>query len=217
MPDLNKILGKLSEQSSPFGDAAQAAMEKSQVLQGCVALKPRTLPATGPDAQNLLTLNQLKDIAVTIAVGIRRPPGPQDTERYALEEAQMEIVERLVEFFDAFLPVCLPNYSVLNRREDLGRNVQADRAVSYACHPQVIQLMANVWARWRLDRDRDPGEITGMIGSIYLRAADPENTLEKEWKTLAKGPKKGFQNSRHESWEKTTALLLQQAEAQQAE
>ena len=208
MQQWNKVVGKLSDKADPFGDAAKAAMEKSQVLQGCVALKPRTLPQKGGEAANLLTLQQLKDTAVTITIGIRRAPKQSDKEQCELDQTQQQLQERLVEFFDIFLPSCLPNYRVLSRRDGLGQNIQADRTVSYACHPQVIRLMANAWARWTFDQQQEPERIAGPIGSLYLRTADPDNVLEKDWNIIKSGTNKRFQEPRHESWEKATAEIL---------
>ena len=211
MPGLSQITGKMSEKSDAFGDAALAALEQSQILHDCVAMKDKRLPEKGEEASNLLTLDQLREIAVTIMTGIRRNPRISDKEQCGQEETQQELRERLVEFFDIFLPACLPNYQVLNRREGLGRNVQTDRAVNYACHPQVMRLMANAWARWRFDRNQKPERLAGVIGGIYLRMADPDNVLERDWKTVTDGTNKRFQNLRHESWEKATTEILRLA------
>ena len=202
------------DQSDPFGKVAKEAMERSQVLQEHVTWKSRNLPQRGEDALKLLTLNQLKEIATTIRVGIRRSPTAAQREQCWEPDTQQELLERTVSFFDAFLPGCQPNYRVLDNPGELAKDIRGDRNVSYACHPQVIRLMANAWARWRFDRGMDPEPLQAVIGALNLRSADHENVLQQDWQVLARrGTSMRFQGLRHESWEKATTEILRLAGA----
>ena len=132
----------------------------------------------GENAPKLLTLNQLKGIA------IRRTPKPADRDDQRWEaDTQQELQERLVEFFDTFLP----SYQVLDKPREIEKNIRRDRNVSYACHPQVLRLMANTWARWRFDRQMGPDTLAAAIGEFNLRTADPENLPYQDWEIIAQG------------------------------
>ena len=194
------------DQSDPFGKVAKEAMDRSQTLQEHVTWKVRTLPQRGDEAVRLLTLNNLKEIVTTIRIGIRRGPKAADREQCWEPDTQHELLERLVEFFDEFLPSCQPNYSVLDNPKELTRNIRGDRNVSYACYPSVMRLMANAWARWRFDRGIEPAPLAAAVGTINLRIADPENFIREQ--ELITGRSLRFQGLRHEHWEKATSEIL---------
>ena len=194
------------DQSDPFGKAAKEVMDRSAVLIDHVTWKVNTLPQRGEDATRLLTLNQLKEIGTTIQLGVHRAPKPADRDQCWEPDSQQALQERLTEFFDQFLPTCLPNYSVMDNAKELNKNIRGDRNVSYACHPQVLRLMANAWARWRFDRQREPAELAAAIGALNLRMADPENTI-RQWELVTVRNNK-FQGIRHENWEKATTEIM---------
>ncbi len=200
------------DESDPFNKAAKAAMDQSALLRDSVTWKTTNLPGKGEDSSKLLTLNQIKQIAATVRIGIRRAPKPADREACREKKVQQELQDNLVEFFDRFLPECLPNYQALSNLELLDRNIKTDRNVSYACHFPVMRLAANVWARWKLDRKQDPENLAPVIGKLDLRSADPDNALEKELGVMT-GTKK-FQKARDKSWEEATAGILQKAAAE---
>ena len=193
------------DESDPFGKAAKAVMESSATLQGKVTWKSNTIPERGGDKAMLLTLKQLKDIAATIRVGVKRNPAKKDRELCWREDIQTALQGNLIEFFDEFLPECLPNY------RNLTGDVLADRNVSYALHPPVIRLMANAWARWKLDRQKNTKELIPVIGNINIRTADPGNALENELAVMY-GSRKKFRPARHDSWEAATNTILDMVE-----
>ena len=203
------------DQSDPFGKAAKGVMDLSQTLQENVTWKSKSIPPRGEDAAKLLTLNQLKEIATTIRIGIRRTPRPADREQCWDHDTQQELQEQMVEFFDTFLPSCQPNYKVLDNQKELTKNIRGDRTVSYACNPPVMRLMANAWARWRFDRKMEPDALAGVIGKLNLRAADPENVLYHDWEIITKDRNSSkFVGVRHENWEKATTEILRLAGTQ---
>ena len=199
------------DQSDPFGKAAKAVMDRSTVLMDHVTWKVKTLPQRGEDVTKLLTLNNLKEIATTIRVGIRRAPRPADRDQCWETDSQNELQDRLVEFLDSFLPSCQPNYRVLDNPKELDKNIRGDRNVSYACNPQVMRLMANAWARWRFDRKMEPEALAAAIGNLNLRTADPENVIYQGWELITRGRSARFQGIRHENWEKATTEILRLA------
>ena len=201
------------DQSDPFGKAAKGVMDLSQTLQENVTWKSKSIPPRGEDAAKLLTLNQLKEIATTIRIGIRRTPKHSDRDQCWETETQQELQDQLVEFFDSFLPSCQPNYKVLDNQKELTKNIRGDRNVSYACNPSVMRLMANAWARWRFDRKMEPEALASTIGTLNLRAADPENILYQDWEIITKGRNSKFVGVRHENWEKATMEILRLAGA----
>ena len=202
------------DQSDPFGKAAKDVMDMSQTLQENVTWKSKSIPPRGEDATKLLTLNQLKEIATTIRIGIRRTPKPADRDQRWDPDTQQELQEQLMEFFDSFLPSCQPNYKVLDNRKELTKNIRGDRTVSHACNPQVMRLMANAWARWRFNRKIEPEALASAIGTLNLRAADPENILYQDWEIITRGRNSKFVGVRHENWEKATMEILKLAGAQ---
>ena len=205
------------DQSDPFGKAAKEVMDRSRILDGHVTWKARSLPQRGEDAAKLLTLNQLREIATTIRIGIRRTPRPADRDQCWEADTQQELQERLVEFFDTFLPSCQPNYRVLDEPREIEKNIRGDRNVSYACHPQVLRLMANAWARWRFDRQMGPDALAATIGEFNLRTADPENLPRRDWEIITPGRNTKFQGIRHENWEKATTEILKLTEGRTEE
>ena len=198
------------DQSDPFGKAAKEVMDRSQVLTDHITWKVRSLPQRGTEANNFLTLNNLKETATTIRIGIRRTPRPADREQCWDPDTQQELQERLMQFFDTFLPECQPNYRVLENLKELDKNVRGDRNVSYACHPQIIRLMANAWARWIFDRKMEAKPLAEVIGTLNLRMADPENFIQKQ-ELITTGRNAKMVGIRHENWEKVTTEILRMA------
>ena len=97
---------------------------------------------------------------------------------------------------------------MLDKPREIEKNIRGDRNVSYACHPQVLRLMANAWARWRFDRQMGPDALAAAIGAFNLRTADPENVLYQDWEIIVRGRNAKFQGIRHENWEKATTEIL---------
>ena len=75
------------------------------------------------------------------------------------------------------------------------------------------RLIANAWARWTKDYEREPEKLAGDIGQLKLKRADPLNDLETSFGVIS-GEKKKFQGIRHKSWEDATALIVRAAQEQ---
>ena len=196
------------DESDPFGKAAKAAMEDSRVLDGNVTYKVKTVP---PRDREFLSLNNLKEIAITIQLGIRRAPRAEDRAACWERETQEALQKKLLEFFDDFLPSCKPNYEILSDPTGIKPKILQERSISHTCHPLVVRLIANAWARWTTDYEREPEKLARYIGQLKLKRADPLNDLEDSFGVVA-GDKKKFQGIRHKSWEDATALIIRTAQ-----
>ena len=194
------------DESDPFNKAAKAAMDRSTTLESLITYKVRTVP---PKDRDFLSLNNLKDIATTIQLGIRRPAKAEDREACWQQENQSALQQRLVEFFDAFLPSCQPNYQILTDRATFRQKILAERSVSYALYPQVVRLMANAWARWT-DSGRQPEPLANCIGSLKMRRADPQNDAENSLQ-IVKAVNKKFQGTRDKIWDEATTFITNTA------
>ncbi len=199
------------DESDPFGKAAKAAMETSVVLQDNVTYKVRSVP---PRDRDLMSLSNLKDIVTTIQLGIARTPKAEDRTACWGPEVQEVLQQKLLEFFDEFLPECKPNYEILSKPGQIRNEILRGRSISYALQPPVIRLMANCWARWTHDRGKDPEDLTRHIGQMKMKRADPLNELEHELGVII-GERKKFQGIRDKSWESATTAIIKAAQERQ--
>ena len=197
------------DESDPFGKAAKIAMEDSKVLQGNVTYEKKTL---GPKDRQLLTLSTLKDIATTIQLGTRRAAKAEDKSACWEQNVQDNLQKNLAEFFDDFLPGCGTNYEILKNPKDLQTNTIRDKSTSFALHPVIIRLIANVWARWTIDHQEDPKDLADCVANLKLRRADPLNDIEETLKLATKAKAK-FPGLRDKAWEEATIHLIQEAKA----
>ena len=204
------------DESDPFGKVAKNAMEKSAVLMNRVTWKSKSVPPQGPESKKLLSLNSLKEIVTTVRIEVRQTPKPRDREACWQADTQQALLDHTVEFFDVFLPACQPNYEILDNLPELEKKILSERSMSYALDPPVIRLVANSWARWKLDRKSEPAELTKPIGQLNFRRADPGNDLEREFKVTS-GPKNKFEGLRKECWETATTEIMRRASEQAAE
>ena len=198
------------DESDPFSKAAKAVMEDSRILDGNVTYKVKTVP---PKDREFLSLNNLKEMAITIQLGIRRTPRAEDRTACWETETQEALQKNLLEFFDDFLPSCRPNYEILSEPAGIRSKILQERSISHACHPLVIRLIANAWARWTKEYEREPEKLASYIGQLKLKRADPLNDLEDSFGVIT-GDKKKFQGIRHKSWEDATILITRAAQEQ---
>ena len=195
------------DESDPFGKAAKAVMEDSRTLNGNVTYRVKTVP---PRGRELMSLSNLKEIAVTIQLGIRTPRA-EDTAAAWEEENQLNLQNRLVEFFDEFLPACTPDYGFLSDPGQIKNKILSERSNSYASNPMIIRLMANAWARWTIDHRRKPEGLARYMGNIRMNRADPTNDLEEKLEVIT-GDKKRPLGLRDRQWEKATADIIREAQ-----
>ena len=195
------------DESNPFGKAAKVAMEDSKTLNGNVTYSVRTVP---PRGRELISLSNLKEIATTIQLGIRSPRA-EDIAAAWEEENQLNLQNRLIEFFDEFLPACTPNYGFLANPNQIRDKILSERSNSHAGNPLIIRLVANAWARWTVDHKREPERLARHIGTIKMNRADPTNDLEEKLEVIT-GDRKKPLGLRDRKWEKATADIIREAQ-----
>ncbi len=179
--------------SDPFGNVAKEAMECSAVLTGRVTWKSPSVPVKGEESYKLLSLKDLKEIVSAIRIGVGRAPTLEQKEVCRQKEVRDGLLALTCEFFDEFLPGCLPNYPVLDNLSGFRGKVKGERVVSYCLAPEFLRLSANAWARYKLDRKEDTGKLMPVIGTLNLRQADPNNELEGSLAVLTGGARRGKQ------------------------
>ena len=164
------------DNDSPFVRAAKLSGDNSAVLKGRVRVGRRALRHDDPE---LITLGGLKQIAVTIALGIQRAATSRNQTPYETESRQKELSERMQGFFDRFLPMCRPNYDLIAETEGFGATIRSHRYDSCAYDTPALNLFANVWARW-LEAGRDESTLAQCIGRLNLNKSAPQNWLSKQ-------------------------------------
>ena len=191
------------DESDPFGKAAKVAMEESKLLEERVTYERKTLK---PNDNDFMTLNNLKDIAITIQLGIRRSPKAEDRTACWQPEIQEALQKKLVDFFDDFLPTCGPEYELLARPAELRSKILNHKSISYAMNPQVIRLIANVWAR-QAEAHQPLEELATHIAGLNFKRADPLNQIDNEFHLT--NHKKRFKGIRDQAWETATTRIIQ--------
>ena len=195
------------DNSDPYSKAAKMAMQQSAVLADRVLYTAASLPTRGPNSRKILSLRNLKDLAAIIHVGITKAPRAADRDAAWLPETQDNLLESLTQFFDTFLPSCVPNYSVLNEAQSLETKIASHRSQNWGLHPQTLRLFANCWARWTNDRRQDQSTLAPVIGNLNLQPADPGNDMQNSL-ALISGPRLRFDKTRSPAWETATKTIL---------
>ena len=201
------------DESDPFGKAAKAAMNDSTSLKGQVSYEKNSLKR---NERNFMTLNNLKGIATTMQLGIRRRPTAGDHEAYKDPATQAKLQARLIQFFDDFLPSCQPNYELLTRIADFKKDILFDRSNSYAMNSPIMRLIANTWAQGT-NRNIEPERLAQIIGNLNMRRADPMNDLENKLGVIKDNHKPNpFHPFTGPEWEEATKTLITEAQEQNA-
>ena len=200
------------DNSDPYSKAAKTAMERSQVLSERVVYTASSVPRSGPDSRKLLSLRNLKDLTATMDIGPARAPRAADRDRAWEPAKQEKLVADLVEFFDVFLPSCIPNYAIMDSPHELTGRINGHRGQSWALQPETLRLMANCWARWTNDRRRHGAELAPVIGTLNLQMADAGNDMQNSLAVVT-GPRMRFARTRDEAWQNATRHILSLAEA----
>ena len=197
------------DNSDPYNQAAKAAMDNSTILKDRVNWHTRTVSTKSSD---LMSLANLKEIATTINLGVTRSPKPIDRKVITQQENQKKLQDRLVEFFDNFLPTCQPNYGFLAQSQNPKTDILMSKQASHALNPLIIRLFANAWARWTDDPNhQQPITLSDHIGSLNLNLASPENDVETTLQLT--NEKRKLQGLRHKSWNDATLNILKAARA----
>ena len=195
------------DNSDPYSKAAKSAMESSAVLTGRVLYTAATLPQRGQGSRNLLTLRNLKELTAVIHLGITQAPRASDREVAWQHDTQEHLTRSLVHFFDTFLPSCQPNYSALDDMTTLDTRIAAHRSQSWALHVNTIRLIANCWARWSINRNKEDYPLARAIGSLNFQIADPANEMQNGL-ALVSSPRLRFEKARSPAWDAATAHIL---------
>ena len=192
------------DRSDPFNNAAKTAMEESTALRERVN---NQASRTKSESRGLLTLMELKDIAITIALGIRRKPKPADRDEYFGEEKQTELQENITGFFDRFLQSCREHYASLENEDRTQDRFHFERRNTYALDPQAMKLFANCWARVEPDQNLDPAGLARAIGRLNLNRSDPENDFFTTLHLVSENEK--YVKPTDKEWTQATMTLLQ--------
>lgn len=195
------------DESNAFSKAAKTAMEVSETLKERTIWQKPSVPKTGPDSNNLLSLKQLIEITMAMETGLGKAPTPKQREQYHQQQAQQKMVGKVIEFFDKFLPNCMPNYI------NVVGNIRADRNTSYALHWDIIRLVAHTWAKWNQEAGNNPNQLLRTIGQLNLRAEHRQSTLVEELKVADITTRAGlkFKKLRDPAWAQAAELLLNKA------
>ena len=140
----------------------------------------KSLLCKAQESQHLLTLIELKEIASTIALGIGRRVTPSDKTKYATDDEQSLLQDRMNVFFDQFLPSCDQHYASLENQQGKEDHFNFDRRGKYALDPPTIRLFANCWARVAIDHNQNTEGLANAINQLNLQRSDPGNDFSKK-------------------------------------
>ena len=195
------------DDSDPYNRAAKAAMEDSAVLKTRVTWHTRKVRANSPD---LISLADLREIAITIPLGVSRIPKPLDRTIMDQQDVQLKLQAQLIEFFDTFIPSCSRHYGFLTTSPNPNPEILTSKQSSYALNPMVIRLFANVWARWVDTPDhQDVQNLAEQISTLNLNLASPDNDIQTTFGLV--NEKRNLHGLRHNSWGQATSVLLKGA------
>lgn len=158
-----------------FTRAAKLAAEASLVLKGRIKIGKRGISHNDPE---LITISGLKQITQTIAIGGQRAANAGSQAAYEPESRQNELRDRVIRFFDEFLPRYQPNYRLLKEREQFGQTIKSERNSSCAYDTPTLNLMADVHARW-LEAGKPEERLENCAGKLNLSKTAPENWLSQ--------------------------------------
>ena len=194
------------DNTTPFNRIAKLAAEDSTVLKGRTLVGRRTISHNAPE---LITISGLKQVTSTIALGVHRNATSRNQLAYESEDKQQELRTKVVSFFDKFLPLCQPNYELLNTPEQFGQHVIGHRVGTCAYDTPAINLLANVHARWMKD-GKEENRLANFVGKMNMSKAAPENWLSQQ---QAYDPEKGTYASAQKKklWREVSTSLTKDA------
>lgn len=192
---------------TPFIRITKLAAEESAVLKGRVAIGKQAIKHNSPE---MLTLSGLKQITATIALGIQRTARTNNQSPYAAKAKEEELTDRIVRFFDHFLPSCTSNYQVLATPEQFGPNVLSIRNATNAYDTQVLNVVADVHSRW-LENHKPEEVLADYIGNLNMNKADHGNWFYRNG-AYDLGKENYIKAGKKKEWEALSALMTDEAE-----
>lgn len=189
--------------SDPFTSVGRYAMLNCPLLKNRVNFgKGRTTV----NDKNLLTLIDLKRIAIAIALGVgQKVVSKQVRELYGQEEKQDELRNNMALFFDDFLPACREEYAVLADEDEVDFSFK--RIDTYAFEPPVLRLLADGWARWAIDQNEPQDKLAEYVQSLNLSRGNPLNDLINNFEVVNQGNKR-CKGVTDKAWEQATKSML---------
>ena len=200
------------DQSDPYNNAARSAMKSSGNLK---RLTTYEIGRIRSGSNYLTTLTQLKELGEVIITGIQRGPNRIDRQKMEDQGQQALVADRLMTFFDAFLPACGDSYATLYRDNFPLTSIPILRNESLAYDHQILRLLANAWARWTIDQGHQPGDMASVIAALDLKKSNPQNDAVA---LQVVHPDSGkYLGSRDRAWNEATNTLLTRARTQKAD
>ena len=194
------------DQSDPYNNAARSAMQASNHLKRLTTYEIARIRA---GTNYLTTLTQLKELGEVIITGIQRGPNRIDRQKMEDQGQQALVADRLMTFFDAFLPGCGEKYAILYRADFPLTSIPILRNDSLAYDHPILRLVANAWARWTIDQGQQPGDMATVIAALDLKKSNPENDAAA---LQVVHPETGkYLGARDRAWNEATTTLLTRA------
>ena len=195
------------DDSDPYNRAAKAAMEDSTVLKSRVNWHTRKVKTNSPD---LISLADLREIAITVPLGVSRTPKPTDRNVMDQQDVQLKLQAQLIDFFDTFIPSCSQHYGFLTTSPNPNPEILRSKQSSYALNPMIIRLFANAWARWADTPDhQEVQKLAEHISTLNLNLASPDNDIQTTFRLI--NEKGNLHGLRHNSWSVATSDILKVA------
>ena len=193
------------DQSDPINAVAQRVIRDSVMLQGRVNESKSSI--SGED-RNMMVLEDLKRIVLTIAIGIQRPrPVKTETLSFKQSHKQDEMFEQTIAFFDDFLPTCGEAYEQLAGEDAASAWLSFQRNGTYAFDAPVLRLFANAWARWTVDSGNAPEPLAQYIRGLNLLKTSPANHLITTFQVVD-GDSRKFKGVRDKTWFTATSHII---------
>ena len=148
------------DQRDAFNRAAMLLLEDSYFLDGRVEMERASVSRANP---NIIAINQLAATLKTVEVGLNgRVSKERNAEYLADSDSIEELVERCLEWSDAFMPSAREEYDLLLIGEIDNSDIPQLRSRTLAFNAAVIRILAGCYHEWRKD-NADWKALAGFI------------------------------------------------------
>ena len=136
------------DSSNPFNNAASYTIEHSRILDDGKRVNTQRQNLRS-NSDELLTHNDLKDIAIALTLGLpAKAPSQTQIKYHRTREQQNKIYEAMIIFLDEFLPESHQRFTDLIADEIPPSHIPIERTDRWIFDPAFIKLLAGCYQNW---------------------------------------------------------------------
>lgn len=199
------------DSKDPFSNAAHHAIANSRLLQPEGRVNQQR-PRIGPNSDCLLTHDNLKEISVTLALGLMsRAPATNHKKSYLAPAQQTILCQNIVTFLDDFLPSASQNYADIIEQSTGILPISIIRQNHWDLHIEFVRLIAGCYHNWS-SSDNDPEPLARyMLKSIdYRRINTTSESFMTELELLHPDSRRPVTKN-DPNWQRVAEYICQEA------